>query len=138
MFRPSCEGTSATSLISWVCTDIRITRVIGTTRCTPEGRTRDETEPKKSRTPTFPAGITTRGLKKAKKKTRANSRRNRRRPRNPPEAAFEKSTTLTMATPSVEVAGATSAGLAAPDDDLPRIREIELLCQRVRRQSRHA
>ncbi len=64
---PSCDGTSAVSFISWVWIDILITRVIGKIRWTPGPMTPSDTMPKRSRTPTWPAGITTTGLKKPKK-----------------------------------------------------------------------
>src|SRR5437870_910497 len=62
MVSPSCDGTSAASLTCWVWVLIRTTRVSGKTRCTPGGSTFFETMPKKSLTPTCPAGITLRGF----------------------------------------------------------------------------
>ena len=59
--RPSFEGTSATSLISCVCTDIRSTRVSGKTTWMPGPSASDDTEPKKSLTPTCPAGTVLNG-----------------------------------------------------------------------------
>src|SRR6516165_2573435 len=53
---PSCEGTSATSLISCVCTDIGTTLVKGITIPIPGDSVDDDTLPKKSFTPTWPAG----------------------------------------------------------------------------------
>src|ERR1043166_7365346 len=58
---PSFDGTSATSLISCVCTDILTTLVSGTTTLTPGVRTEDDTLPKKSFTPTLPAGTVRKG-----------------------------------------------------------------------------
>src|ERR1043166_354629 len=58
---PSFDGTSATSLISCVCTDILTTLVSGTTTLTPGVRTEDDTLPKKSLTPTLPAGTVRKG-----------------------------------------------------------------------------
>src|SRR5213594_4182418 len=62
MMSPSLEGTSAASLTSCVFTDILMTRVKGKTKWTPAGRTSGDTRPKKSFTPTWPAGITVIGL----------------------------------------------------------------------------
>ena len=62
MVSPSFEGTSAVSLTSCVLTDILTTFVNGRTKWTPEVRMLGETLPKKSLTPTSPAGITVRGL----------------------------------------------------------------------------
>ena len=77
---------------------MRTTRVNGTTRWTPEGSTRLDTLPKKSSTPTLPAGITTTGLRKAKKKMTATAIRARRSPLNAPEGG-RISNTLGMEPP---------------------------------------
>src|SRR5688572_522150 len=62
MMRPSFEGTSAVSFTSWVLMDILMTRVKGMTTLTPGDRTSEETLPKRSFTPTWPAGIMVIGL----------------------------------------------------------------------------
>src|SRR5687767_8585421 len=62
MMRPSFEGTSAVSFTSWVLIDILMTRVKGMTTLTPGERTSEETLPKRSFTPTWPAGIMVIGL----------------------------------------------------------------------------
>src|SRR5215510_9094006 len=59
--RPSCEGTSATSLISCVFTDIGTTLVIGRTMPMPGDIGDADTLPKKSFTPTLPAGTVRNG-----------------------------------------------------------------------------
>ncbi len=68
--RPSCDGTSATSLISCVWTDIRTTLVIGSTMPMPGDSVDDDTLPKKSFTPTLPAGTVRNGPAMRKRMTR--------------------------------------------------------------------
>jgi hypothetical protein len=53
---PSEVGTAAVSFISRVCTLNLMTCVPGTMRLMPGARIRSETRPKKSCTPTWPAG----------------------------------------------------------------------------------
>src|SRR2546423_10430257 len=63
---PSCDGTSASSLTSCVCTDIRTTAVSGVTTLMPGDNTDVDTLPKKSLTPTWPAGTVRKGPPTAK------------------------------------------------------------------------
>src|SRR5215831_1577676 len=58
---PSCEGTSAVSLISCVFTDIGTTLVSGRTMLIPGDSGDADTLPKKSFTPTLPAGTVRNG-----------------------------------------------------------------------------
>src|SRR6266700_3161928 len=56
--KPSLEGVSMVSFTSWVCTDMRCTLASGLTKWRPEGSASGRTLPKRSRTPTCPAGTT--------------------------------------------------------------------------------
>jgi hypothetical protein len=70
MVSPSRDGTSMTSLISWVLTDIRATRARGFTTLRPDFSVWGETLPKRSTTPTWPAGTTARQRVSAKRASR--------------------------------------------------------------------
>ena len=66
---PSLDGVSIVSFTSRVCTDIRWTVASGFTRCSPDGSASDRTFPKRSTTPTSPAG-TMRAARSTRKKTK--------------------------------------------------------------------
>src|SRR5258706_2590490 len=156
MIRPSCDGTSAASFSSWVWTVIRITGVKGTTMCTPDGSTRDETLPKKSSTPTLPAGITTTGLKNMKKNSAASPNSAHRT--FPRRGGLISNTCVGIGPPCPAAAGRGSipggthsrehaiSRLGFPrrrrggfrEHDLSFFRQIELLGQRSLGHARHA
>src|SRR6266545_6434239 len=99
---PSLEGTSAVSFTSCVLTAILTTFVKGKTTLTPGFRTLGETLPKKSLTPTCPAGMTLTGLPRRMTRTTATTMARLRRLRPPPGGPLTSISLGDMAPPFVE------------------------------------